>query len=265
MIIHNLDPIFIDLGFIQVRWYSLSYIAGIIIGLIYAKKIITSLGKKNFNYNLKPAVMDNLISYLIIGIILGGRLGYVLFYNLSYFINNPIKIFYIWEGGMSFHGGIIGTAIFIFLFCRKNNIDLFLISDIIACAAPIGIFFGRLANFINGELYGKITNLPWGVIFPSTGGYPRHPSQIYEAALEGLLLFLVMYFVFIKKKWIFKTGIATSFFLIFYSIFRLISEYFREPDPQLGYIFYSFSLGSILSIITFLIGLIIYFKKLNEK
>ena len=141
-------------------------------------------------------MVEDLIPYLIIGIILGGRMGYVLFYNLNYFLNNPIKIFFIWEGGMSFHGGLVGVTILTLLFAKKNNINLFSLTDIISCAAPIGIFFGRLANFINGELYGKVTTFPWGVVFPNAGSEPRHPSQIYEAGLEGFLLFLVMYFLF---------------------------------------------------------------------
>jgi len=265
MIIHNFDPVLIDLGFFQIRWYALAYIAGIIIGLIYAKKIAVATKRKVFKYNLNPNLVDDLISYLIIGIILGGRIGYILFYNLIYFIENPIKIFFIWEGGMSFHGGLAGVTILMFFFSKKNNVGLFPLTDIISCAAPIGIFFGRLANFINGELYGKVTTLPWGVVFPNAGGEPRHPSQIYEAGLEGILLFLIMYFLFVKNKLLAKTGIATLFFLTFYSLFRLISENFREPDIHLGYIFYSLSLGSILSLITIFIALIIYFSNIYKK
>ena len=265
MIIHNFDPVFIDLGFFQIRWYALAYIVGIIIGLIYAKKIAISIKRKVFRYNLNPNLVDDLIPYLIIGIIFGGRIGYVLFYNLNYFLNNPIKIFFIWEGGMSFHGGLVGVAILTLIFSKKNNIGLFPLTDIISCAAPIGIFFGRLANFINGELYGKVTTFPWGVVFPNTDGEPRHPSQIYEAGLEGLLLFFIMYFLFIKNKLLTKTGSATLFFLIFYSLLRLISESFREPDIHLGYIFYSLSLGSILSLITIFIALIIYFTNIYKK
>ena len=265
MIIHNFDPVFIDLGFFQIRWYALAYIAGIIIGLIYAKKIAVYIKRKFFRYSVNPNLVEDLIPYLIIGIILGGRMGYVLFYNLNYFLNNPIKIFFIWEGGMSFHGGLIGVTILTLLFAKKNNINLFSLTDIISCAAPIGIFFGRLANFINGELYGKVTTLPWGVVFPNAGDEPRHPSQIYEAGLEGFLLFFIMYFLFIKNKLIVKTGNATLFFLIFYSLFRLIAENFREPDIHLGYIFYSLSLGSVLSLITIFIALIIYLTVIYKK
>ena len=265
MIIHNFDPVFIDLGFFQIRWYALAYIAGIIIGLIYAKKIAIATKRKVFRYDVNPNLVDDLISYLIIGIILGGRIGYVLFYNLSYFIENPIKIFFVWEGGMSFHGGLVGVTILILFFSKKNNVGLFPLTDIISCAAPIGIFFGRLANFINGELYGKVTTFPWGVVFPNAGSEPRHPSQIYEAGLEGFLLFFIMYFLFVKNKLLAKTGIATLFFLIFYSLFRLISENFREPDIHLGYIFYSLSLGSVLSLITIFIALIIYFSNIYKK
>ena len=265
MIIHNFDPVFIDLGFFQIRWYALAYIAGIIIGLIYAKKIAVYIKRKFFRYSVNPNLVEDLIPYLIIGIILGGRMGYVLFYNLNYFLNNPIKIFFIWEGGMSFHGGLIGVTILTLLFSKKNNISLFALTDLISCAAPIGIFFGRLANFINGELYGKVTTLPWGVVFPNAGDEPRHPSQIYEAGLEGFLLFFIMYFLFIKNKLIVKTGNATLFFLIFYSLFRLIAENFREPDIHLGYILYSFSVGSVLSLITIFIALIIYLTVIYKK
>ena len=265
MIIHNFDPVFIDLGFFQIRWYALAYVAGIIIGLIYAKKITIYIKKKFFRYNLNPSSIEDLIPYLIIGIILGGRMGYVLFYNLHYFLNNPIKVFFIWEGGMSFHGGLVGVIILTFLFAKKNNISLLSLTDIISCAAPIGIFFGRLANFINGELYGKITTLPWGVVFPNVSNDPRHPSQIYEAGLEGLLLFFIMYFVFIKNQMIVKTGSASLFFLIFYSLFRLVAENFREPDIHLGYIFYSLSTGSILSLITIFIALIIWLTIVYKK
>ena len=266
MIILNFDPIFIDLGFFQIRWYSIAYIAGIILGWSYGISIIKKISK-NYNYRLiKPEHFDDLIIYLIFGIILGGRLGYVIFYNIEYYSQNYLEIFKLWSGGMSFHGGLIGVIISTFIYAKINKTSFFNLTDIISCVAPIGIFLGRISNFINGELYGKASNLPWSVVFPDGGTIPRHPSQIYEAILEGILLFILINFFAFKKKKIFKNVYISSFFLIFYSILRIISEYFREPDQHLGYFFKYFSEGALLSIFTLLAGcfLILFIKK-NEK
>ena len=267
MIIHDFDPVLIDLGIFQVRWYSLAYILGILIGWMYANKIIksTSINKYNFK-QIESKNFDDLIIYLILGIIIGGRLGYVIFYNLNYYAENLLEIFKIWKGGMSFHGGLIGVIISTILFSKKSAINFFKISDIICCVAPIGIFLVRIANFINGELYGKFTTLPWGVIFKNAGNLPRHPSQIYEAALEGIVLFLIINYLALKKELLYKTGYVSAIFLIFYSILRIFSEIFREPDIQIGLIFNYFSMGSILSILTITGGLIIIlFLKKNEQ
>ena len=267
MIIHDFDPVLIDLGIFQVRWYSLAYILGILIGWMYANKIIksTSINKYNFK-QIESKNFDDLIIYLILGIIIGGRLGYVIFYNLNYYVENLLEIFKIWKGGMSFHGGLIGVIISTILFSKKSAINFFKISDIICCVAPIGIFLVRIANFINGELYGKFTTLPWGVIFKNAGNLPRHPSQIYEAALEGIVLFLIINYLALKKELLYKTGYVSAIFLIFYSILRIFSEIFREPDIQIGLIFNYFSMGSILSILTITGGLIIIlFLKKNEQ
>ena len=170
MIIHNFDPVLIDLGIFQIRWYSIAYILGIIMGWIYANKIIKSTSDNKYNFKqVTNKQFDDLIIYLIIGIILGGRLGYVIFYNLDYYSQNFLEIFSIWKGGMSFHGGLLGVVISTIIFSKKEHINFFKFSDIISCVAPIGIFLGRIANFINGELYGKITTLPWGIIFPNGG------------------------------------------------------------------------------------------------
>ena len=266
MIIHNFDPVLIDLGIFQIRWYSLSYILGILIGWAYANKIIKSTSNNKYNFNqVTTKHFDDLIIYLIIGIIIGGRLGYIILYNFDYYTQNLLEIFKLWKGGMSFHGGLIGLIISTVLFSRKKDINFFKFLDIISCVAPIGIFLGRIANFINGELYGKVTILPWGVIFPNAGNAPRHPSQIYEAMLEGVILFLIINYLALKKELLYKTGYVSAFFLIFYSILRIFSENFREPDIQLGLLFNYFSMGTILSLLTIIFGLFVILSiKKNE-
>ena len=267
MFVHNFDPVLIDFGLLQIRWYSLSYILGISIGWIYAIKIIQFT--KKIEYNFKPvekSQFDDLLVYLVMGIVFGGRLGYVIFYNFEYYSQNFFEIFKLWQGGMSFHGGLLGVIISIIIFSKKTKTNFFKFSDIIACVAPIGIFLGRIANFINGELYGKISTLPWAVIFPSGENMARHPSQIYEAILEGIVLFMLINYFALKKKLLLRTGYTSGLFLIFYSIARVIGEHFREPDMHLGYFFNYFSMGVILSSITFLAGsFIIFFIKNNEQ
>ncbi len=253
MFTHSFDPVLVNFGLIEIRWYSLAYIFGILIGWWYGKKIIIKrfiVEKQTFN--LKE--FDNLVTYIVFSIILGGRIGYVIFYNLEYFLSNPLEILKIWEGGMSFHGALIGIIIGTYLFSTKKNIKTLFFLDIIACVAPIGIMFGRIANFINGELVGKVTSLSWSVVFPQIDMLPRHPSQLYEALLEGLVLFFVVNFFIYKKNYI--TGTCSFIFLIFYGIFRIFSEIFREPDPQIGYLFDFLSMGALLSLFMILVGLI---------
>ena len=263
MYVHNLDPVFIDLGIISIRWYSLAYIIGIILGWWVGKKIILRL-KIQQNINISLSKFDDLITYLVISIILGGRVGYILFYNLQFYLENPIEIFKIWQGGMSFHGGLIGVILATYLFCKRNKIQIFATLDVIACVAPIGLFFGRIANFINGELYGKITSIYWGVIFPKIDGFTRHPSQLYEAILEGLLLFIILNKIIMKKNYV--VGTCSYMFLILYGSFRIFAEIFREPDLQIGYLFDILSMGSFLSILMIVIGIILsYFKKNENK
>jgi|TARA_B110000881_G_C18481965_1_gene467003 phosphatidylglycerol:prolipoprotein diacylglycerol transferase len=262
MYIHNLNPVLINFGFFEIRWYSLAYIFGILIGWWIAKKIIDSK-IQNEVINFDSKIFDDLISYIIISIIIGGRLGYVIFYNLSYYLNNPFDILKIWQGGMSFHGALIGVILGTYFFSNKIKINSFFFLDIIASVAPIGIFFGRIANFINGELYGKPTNLFWSVIFPEIDKIPRHPSQLYEAVLEGIVLFLVLINLIYKKS--VKTGMVSALFMILYGLFRIVSEKFREPDIQIGYLFDLFSVGSILSFFMILIGLLILKKARNNE
>ena len=257
---HNLDPVLIDFGLITIRWYSLAYIFGIIIGWWLSKRILNHISK-NIKLNFSTKDFDDLITYIIISIIIGGRLGYIIFYNLEYYISNPFDVIKIWEGGMSFHGALIGIIIGTYLFSKKKNVPVLILLDIIACASPIGIFLGRIANFINGELIGKATTVSWGVIFPAVDMVPRHPSQLYEALLEGLILFLILNLVIFRQKY--KMGTCSYLFLIFYGIFRIVSELFREPDIQIGYLFDLFSMGTILSFFMILAGLFV--KKISTK
>jgi phosphatidylglycerol---prolipoprotein diacylglyceryl transferase len=262
MYIHDLNPVLINFGFLEIRWYSLAYIFGILIGWWIAKKIINfKIQNKNLEFDSK--IFDDLISYIIISIIIGGRLGYVIFYNLSYYVSNPFDIFKIWQGGMSFHGALLGIILATYIFSKKVKVNYFFFLDLVACVAPIGIFFGRIANFINGELYGKPTELFWSVIFPKIDEIPRHPSQLYEATLEGLVLFIILISLIYKEST--KRGVVSGLFMILYGLFRMISEQFREPDTQIGYLFNMFSMGSVLSFFMILVGLLILRKVKNNE
>ena len=256
MFINNFDPVAIQIFSIEIRWYSLSYIFGIIFAWIYCKKIL--IKDKNIS-----RLFDDLISYLIIGIILGGRLGYVLLYNPKYYFNNLIEIPMIWQGGMSFHGGLIGVLIATIIFSKNNNTNKYIFLDLIAASAPIGIFLGRISNFINSELYGRETNVYWSVVFKKVDTLSRHPSQIYEAILEGLLLFVIM-FLYTKKNYLSKPGLISALFLIFYSTFRFFVEFYRLPDEQLGFIFINLTMGQFVSLIFLFFGFYLFSKKKNE-
>ena len=256
MFINNFDPVAIQIFSIEIRWYSLAYIFGILIGWLYCKKIL--IKDKNIS-----KLFDDLISYLIIGIILGGRLGYVIFYNLEYFSSNPIEILMIWQGGMSFHGGLLGVLASTIIYAKKHNVNKFIFLDLIAGSAPIGIFLGRIANFLNSELYGRETDILWSVIFTKIDNITRHPSQIYEALLEGVILFFILFF-FIKKNYLLKPGLISSLFLIFYSLFRFLVEFFRVPDEQVGLIYLNLTIGQIISLIFLSFGFYLFFIKKNE-
>ena len=261
MYIHNLDPNLIDLGFFQLKWYSIAYILGILLGWYLGKKIILHQ-KTNSITKIKLGEFDDFITFTIVSIIIGGRLGYILFYNLNYYLQNPFEIIKIWEGGMSFHGGLLGVIIGTYIFSKIKNVRFIYILDIVSCVAPIGLFFGRIANFINSELYGKPTEFFLGVVFPQIDNFTRHPSQLYEAFLEGLLLLIILNFLIFKR--IYKEGYASSLFLILYGIFRIFAEQFREPDVQIGYIFNVISMGSLLSIIMTITGIILFLKFKND-
>ena len=253
MFINNFDPVAIQFFSMEIRWYSLAYILGILIGWILARKIFIT------NDKLKDE-FDDFISYIILGIIIGGRIGYVLIYNPEYYFKNLSEILKIWEGGMSFHGGLIGIIIASFLFAKKNNQKPLVYLDIVSIVAPIGIFFGRLANFVNSELYGIETNLPWGVKFLQVDNLYRHPSQLYEAIFEGIILFLILIY-FRNKGFLKYPGLMSGIFLIFYSFFRFIIEFFRVPDAQLGYLFLNLTMGQIISIVFLVFGIYLIITK----
>ena len=254
MFINNFDPVAFNVFILEIRWYSLSYIFGIIFGWLYCKKRLI----KNDSFQ---ELFDNYIFYLILGIILGGRLGYVLIYNLSYYFSNPLEILMIWQGGMSFHGALIGIILATFIFSMKNKVSTFYFLDLVALSAPIGIFFGRIANFINSELYGRESDVFWSVKFLLVDNLNRHPSQIYEAIFEGLILFIILNFLISRDGK--KDGYVSAFFLIFYSIFRFLIEFTREPDAHIGLMLFNLSMGQLISIIFLFLGISIWKSKKN--
>lgn len=254
------DPVILQIGPLAIRWYSIAYIAGIILGCFY----INWLNLKAYTVkNLKP--YDDFMVAVIFGVVIGGRIGYVLFYNPGYYLSNPLEILKVWQGGMSFHGGLVGSIVAIFLHCRKNNFPKLAVWDLCAAAAPIGLFFGRIANFINGELYGRVTDSKWGMIFPSGGNLPRHPSQLYEAVLEGALLFIIIFIVANFTKARSKPGLISGLFLCGYAAARMLVENFREPDEQLGFFFGHITMGQLLSTPMVLIGVFLIYNALHRK
>ena len=254
MFINNFDPVAFQVFSIEIRWYSLAYIVGLIIGWIYCNKfLIKDQDKKN--------QFDDYIVYIIIGIIVGGRLGYVLIYNTSYYLENIIEIPMIWNGGMSFHGAVLGVIFATIIFCKKNKQNIFYYLDLVALSAPIGIFLGRIANFINSELYGRETDIIWSVKFIQIDNLNRHPSQIYEAIFEGLVLFIILnYLVSRDDK---NDGYISSLFLIFYSFFRFMIEFTRQPDEHIGFLLFDLSVGQLISIVFLLTGIFLWWNRKN--
>ena len=256
MFTNNFDPIAFQIFSLEIRWYSLAYIFGISLGWLYCKK-------KLIKDRDILSIFDDYITYLIVGIILGGRIGYALFYNSAYYLQNPIEILMVWNGGMSFHGGLIGVIVASKLFSNKHKTNQFIYLDLVALAAPIGIFFGRIANFVNSELYGRATDVPWSIQFLLIDNIKRHPSQLYEAFLEGIVLFFILSYFF-EKDYLKKPGLISGLFLVYYSLFRFFAEYFRSPDIQIGYLFLNLTLGQLISIVFFIIGIVLFFIKKNE-
>ena len=253
------DPVLIHIGPFAIRWYALSYILGILLGWAYARMLIRSkrLWGGNTSKNLAPMTIvdfDDFVLWVTLGIILGGRAGYVLFYNLPHFIAHPLEIFQLWQGGMSFHGGFTGCVLAVLLFARSRGISILSLGDITCAVGPIGLFLGRLANFINGELWGRATDVPWAMVFPTGGPIPRHPSQLYEATLEGLVLLIILA-VMIRAGALKRPGLITGSFAVLYAIARSTCEFFREPDAQLGFLWGGATMGQLLSIPLLLAGL----------
>jgi phosphatidylglycerol:prolipoprotein diacylglycerol transferase len=252
------DPIAVAIGPIAIRWYALSYIAGIVLGWIYARALLKNEKLWGGPAPITLLQIDDFILWVTIGIIFGGRLGYILFYNFPFFIQNPFAIFELWKGGMSFHGGFLGCVVAVILFARRNRLSILSLGDITTAVGPVGLFLGRIANFINGELWGRPADptLPWAIIFPHAGPLPRHPSQLYEAALEGILLFAILA-VMIRMGALKRPGLILGSFIAIYGVERIISEFFREPDPQLGFLWGNFTMGTLLSIPMIVAGIMI--------
>ena len=257
LLIHpSIDPVIVSFGVFQIRWYGIAYVLGFLLGIYLIKQINQGYQSKIINKQI-----DDFFIWSVSGVILGGRVGYVLFYQKATIFTNPINVLFIWRGGMSFHGGLIGIIISIFLFSKKNSIDFFQLSDLVSSVAPIGLFFGRLANFINVELYGRVTDFPFAMIYPSIDQAPRHPSQLYEAFFEGIVLFFILRHFNKKNYRKNNIGFITSLFLILYGSFRFLIEFLREPDSHMGLLFNSITMGQLLSIPLIILGVGIYFKK----
>jgi len=244
-----IDPVLVEIGPFAIRWYALAYIAGILLGWRLARVLVQR----------PPAVatteqVDDFVTWVTLGIILGGRLGYVLFYRPGYYVTAPWEALYVWQGGMSFHGGALGVIIAIFLFARRNGLDVLAFGDRVACVVPIGIFFGRCANFINGELWGRVTDVPWAMVFPTGGPEPRHPSQLYQAFLEGVCLFALLMLLARSERIRARPGILCGTFLAGYGVARIIGEVFRQPDAHLGFLLAGATMGQMLSVPMILVG-----------
>ncbi|HQD36450.1 MAG TPA: prolipoprotein diacylglyceryl transferase [Thermodesulfovibrio thiophilus] len=252
----DISPEIVRIGPLSIRWYGLMYLVGFISSYLIVKREIHRRGLR-----VEKDFLENLYFYLILGLLIGARLGYIIFYNLPYYLENPLEIFAIWRGGMSFHGGLIGVILAIWFFTRAKKFDFFTLTDMLVLTAPIGLGLGRIGNFINGELYGRITDVPWAMIFPDGGPLPRHPSQLYEATLEGVALFLILWFL--KDKFS-RSGVVSSLFLILYGIFRFVVEFFREPDLQVGYILEVFTMGQILCITMIVIGVALFIYRTKK-
>jgi phosphatidylglycerol:prolipoprotein diacylglycerol transferase len=246
-----IDPVIVHLGPFAIRWYALAYLAGLFVGLWYVRWLVKH----------PPALMtlrqiDDFLLWALGGVVLGGRLGYVLFYKPGFYASHPLEIFKTWEGGMSFHGGLLGVTVAILLYARAAKVNQWFLADCIACAAPIGLGLGRVANFINGELWGRpAPDVPWAMVFPGGGDVPRHPSQLYQATLEGLVLFIVMHLLWRREEIRRHPGMLTGFFWIGYGVFRIIGEFFREPDAFLGFLFGGITMGQLLCIPMILFGI----------
>lgn len=253
-----IDPIAIQFGPLAIRWYALAYIAGILIGWWYLRRLVDSPRLWGAVDRPTAAELDDFVLWATLGIVLGGRIGYVLFYNLGHYLEHPTEIVQLWKGGMAFHGGLLGSIVVMVIFARRRDFSFLTLFDLFAAAAPIGLFFGRLANFINGELWGRTTDVAWGMVFPFAGPDPRHPSQLYEAALEGVVLFAVVAHLVHRSEILKKPGALAGVFAMGYGLARFVVEFFREPDVQVGYLFGGITMGQILSLPMIAAGLALF-------
>ncbi|MEX0591555.1 MAG: prolipoprotein diacylglyceryl transferase [Xanthobacteraceae bacterium] len=251
----DFDPVLISIGPFAIRWYALAYVAGILAGWWLARRVAAD-GQAWSGYSpIRPVDVDDVIVWCALGIVLGGRIGYVLFYQPTYFLSHPLEIFVLWRGGMSFHGGFIGTVLALILFAWRRKIPVLSMLDIAAIVTPIGLLLGRLANFVNGELWGRATEVPWAVVFPHAGPQPRHPSQLYEAGLEGVVLFLTLYFA-MRRGALTRPGLIGGLFVAGYGLTRVFGEFFREPDAHIGFLAGGLTMGMLLSLPMIIIGVI---------
>ena len=247
-----IDQVAFQIGPVAVRWYALSYIVGLLVGWLYCRWLTGRPPR-----TVSRQQIDDFLIWAMVGVIAGGRLGYVIFYQPGYFLQNPLEIFVLWEGGMSFHGGLVGVILAMILFARRIKQPFFALADIVACATPIGLFLGRLANFVNGELYGRTTEVSWGMVFPRGGPLPRHPSQLYEAFLEGIVLFAILFVAVRFTAAKARLGVLSGIFLVGYGCARIIAELFREPDEQLGFLFNAgITMGQLLSVPMVVLGVL---------
>jgi phosphatidylglycerol:prolipoprotein diacylglycerol transferase len=253
----RIDPVIVELGPLQLRWYGLMYILGFAASYFLFLRQVRDRG-----LHLSKALVQDLYFWLIVGLLVGARVGYVLFYNLPYYLEHPLEALAFWRGGMSFHGGLLGVLLSGYWFCRRRGLSLLPMADAFVPTTPPGLFFGRLGNFINAELYGRPTELPWGMVFPDAGPQPRHPSQLYEAALEGLLLFALM--CYLRGRIRFPGGLLAAF-LVLYGTLRFLAEFFREPDPQLGLILGPFSMGQVLSALMVAAGFALFVRQRKRR
>jgi len=253
-----IDPIALQFGPLAVRWYALAYIAGILIGWWYLRRLVETPRLWGALDRPTVAELDDFVLWATLGIVLGGRIGYVLFYNLAHYLEHPLEVAMLWKGGMAFHGGLLGSIVAMLLFARGRGFSFLTLFDLFAAAAPIGLFFGRLANFINAELWGRATDVPWAMVFPFAGPDPRHPSQLYEAALEGVVLYAVIGHLVHRTDTLKAPGALAGVFAMGYGLARFVVEFFREPDVQVGYLLGGITMGQILSLPMILGGLVLF-------
>jgi phosphatidylglycerol---prolipoprotein diacylglyceryl transferase len=254
-----IDPVAFTIFGLAVRWYALAYLAGFVIGWRLCMGMVKARSQPPL-----PQHYDDFLTWAIIGVVLGGRLGYVFIYNTAYYLQHPAEIFVTWHGGMSFHGGMAGVLLAAWLYSRKIKVGFWRFLDPVAAVTPIGLFLGRLANFVNGELYGRVADVPWAMVFPHSDGQPRHPSQLYQAGMEGVLLFLLLAVAVRRTDWQERPGLLSGLFLVGYGVARIVGEFFRQPDPQLGFLFGGITMGQVLSLPMVLFGLWLM-RKANEK